>query len=110
MTNETLAPEAKRSLLSTDYRTLNYVTGPLIFVQDVEGVAYNEMVAILIFVVFLYAVPETPRWLAARGMESQALAVLDRIGGAEYAEQQMKEIRNSLSGATDNDWTRAPEP
>jgi flagellar biosynthesis/type III secretory pathway ATPase len=34
------------SLLSTDYRTLNYVTGPLIFVNDVHGVAYNEMVAI----------------------------------------------------------------
>ena len=37
---------ARRSLLSTDYRTLSYVTGPLIFVQDVKDVAYNEMVAI----------------------------------------------------------------
>jgi V/A-type H+/Na+-transporting ATPase subunit B len=37
----------RRSLLSTDYRTLNYVTGPLIFVNDVHGVAYNEMVSIL---------------------------------------------------------------
>lgn len=36
-----------RSLLSTDYRTLNYVTGPLVFVNDVHGVAYNEMVSIL---------------------------------------------------------------
>ncbi len=33
-------------LLSIDYRTLNYVTGPLIFVNDVDDVAYNEMVAI----------------------------------------------------------------
>lgn len=37
----------KRSLLSTEYRTLSYVTGPLIFVNNVHGVAYNEMVAIL---------------------------------------------------------------
>lgn len=36
----------RSSLLSTDYRTLSYVTGPLIFVNDVHGVAYNEMVAI----------------------------------------------------------------
>jgi V/A-type H+-transporting ATPase subunit B len=39
--------EAPRlSLLSTDHRTLNYVTGPLIFVHNVHGVAYNEMVSI----------------------------------------------------------------
>ena len=36
-----------RSLLSTEYRTLTYVTGPLIFVENVHGVAYNEMVAVL---------------------------------------------------------------
>jgi V/A-type H+-transporting ATPase subunit B len=36
-----------RSLLSTEYRTLSYVTGPLIFVENVHDVAYNEMVAIL---------------------------------------------------------------
>ncbi|MCL2503672.1 MAG: V-type ATP synthase subunit B [Coriobacteriia bacterium] len=35
------------SLLSTDYRTLSYITGPLIFVQNVKGVAYNEIVDIL---------------------------------------------------------------
>jgi V/A-type H+-transporting ATPase subunit B len=36
-----------RSLLSVEYRTLTYVTGPLIFVENVHGVAYNEMVAVL---------------------------------------------------------------
>jgi len=36
-----------RPLLSTEYRTLTYVTGPLIFVENVHGVAYNEMVAVL---------------------------------------------------------------
>src|SRR5664279_5565622 len=46
MTPETAAA-SHRTLLSVDYRTLNYVTGPLIFVQDVAGVAYNEMVSIL---------------------------------------------------------------
>jgi len=46
--NTTVAPEAPaRSLLSVDYRTINYVTGPLLFVHNVHGVAYNEMVAIM---------------------------------------------------------------
>ncbi|MFU8891734.1 MAG: V-type ATP synthase subunit B [Anaerosomatales bacterium] len=40
-----MAPKA-RPLVSTDYRTLSYVTGPLIFVENVHGVAYDEMVAI----------------------------------------------------------------
>ncbi len=35
-----------RSLLTTEHRTLDYVTGPLIFVRNVADVAYNEMVAI----------------------------------------------------------------
>jgi V/A-type H+-transporting ATPase subunit B len=36
----------RRSLLSTDYRTVEYVTGPLVFVHNVHNVAYNEMVSI----------------------------------------------------------------
>jgi len=43
-TAEAAAP--RRSLLSTDYRTLEYVTGPLVFVHNVHNVAYNEMVSI----------------------------------------------------------------
>ena len=69
----------------------------------------SEMVAILVFVVFLYMIPETPRWLAARGMEPQALAVLDRIGGPEYAGQQMQEIRKSLFAETGT-WRELLEP
>ncbi|HZL05068.1 MAG TPA: V-type ATP synthase subunit B, partial [Coriobacteriia bacterium] len=44
-----MTPQAltERSLLSIEYRTVNYVTGPLIFVEDVHSVAYNEMVAIV---------------------------------------------------------------
>ena len=34
------------SLVSTEYRTLSYITGPLIFVENVSDVAYNEMVRI----------------------------------------------------------------
>jgi len=44
---ETMTTETpKRSLVSTDYRTVSYVTGPLVFVNQVSGVAYNEMVAL----------------------------------------------------------------
>ena len=45
-TTETPAETPKRSLVSTDYRTISYVTGPLVFVRNVHDVAYNEMVGI----------------------------------------------------------------
>ncbi len=69
----------------------------------------SELVAILGFLAFLVLVPETPRWLAAHGMESQALSVLERIGGMEYAQHQMQEIHASLSEETGK-WQELLEP
>jgi V/A-type H+/Na+-transporting ATPase subunit B len=43
---EVATTEKRVSLLSTEYATISYVTGPLVFVNDVHGVAYNEMVSI----------------------------------------------------------------
>lgn len=45
MTRESLM---ERSLLTIEYQTVNYVTGPLVFVENVHGVSYNEMVAIVL--------------------------------------------------------------
>ncbi len=44
-----MAPEATlgHSLLSVEYQTVSYVTGPLVFVENVHDVAYNEMVSIV---------------------------------------------------------------
>jgi len=43
---EVAIKEKHASLLSTEYSTISYVTGPLVFVNNVHGVAYNEMVSI----------------------------------------------------------------
>jgi SP family sugar porter-like MFS transporter len=42
-------------------------------------------------------VPESPRWLAKRGHIATARAVLNRIGGAGYAERTLAEIQASLA-------------
>jgi len=39
--------EKKAPLLSVNYETINYVTGPLVFVENVHGVSYGEMVEII---------------------------------------------------------------
>ncbi|KAF0207803.1 MAG: V-type ATP synthase subunit B [Actinomycetota bacterium] len=45
MTREATAFD--RSLMSVEYQTVSYVTGPLVFVENVHDVSYNEMVAIV---------------------------------------------------------------
>jgi SP family xylose:H+ symportor-like MFS transporter len=42
-------------------------------------------------------IPESPRWLVARGEETAALGVLERIGGREYARIELASIHSSLN-------------
>lgn len=56
-----------------------------------------EVVPAVIFILLLLAVPESPRWLAQKGREDQARAVLERIGGAEHASTELAAIREAGS-------------
>ena len=49
----------------------------------------------LLFLAATFFVPESPRWLAARGRHRQALGVLRRLGGESYASQVMSELRTA---------------
>jgi SP family arabinose:H+ symporter-like MFS transporter len=69
----------------------------------------SEMIPVAMFLGFLFFIPETPRWLAARGREKEALAVLTRIDGEKYALQEIGEIRNSLREETGS-WSELFQP
>jgi SP family sugar porter-like MFS transporter len=47
----------------------------------------------IVFFAATLAVPESPRWLASRGRNQQALRVLKRLGGDAYAQQVMEDFR-----------------
>jgi SP family xylose:H+ symportor-like MFS transporter len=51
----------------------------------------------LVFLLLLFLVPETPRYLMLRGNETGARAVLNKLVTNAEAEQEMTEIRASLS-------------
>ncbi|MCX6865871.1 MAG: sugar porter family MFS transporter [Verrucomicrobia bacterium] len=54
------------------------------------------VVPALLFLGFMFVVPETPRWLAKMGRDEDALAVLSRVDGTEYARGEMAVIRETL--------------
>jgi SP family arabinose:H+ symporter-like MFS transporter len=49
-----------------------------------------------VFFVALFFVPESPRWLIEKGLTSQAVAVLGRIGGAQYAQAEAVQIKSGI--------------
>ena len=50
----------------------------------------------ILYFLLLFFVPESPRWLARRSREEEALSVLRRVGGEEHAQSELKEIKESL--------------
>ena len=53
----------------------------------------------VLFFIGLFFIPESPRWMIKAGFREKALAVLDRIGGAEFAAKETSEIELSLTDA-----------
>ena len=60
----------------------------------------SEIVPIIFFVIFLLFVPRSPRWLAQKNHHDEALQVLTRIDGPEYASSELKGIKASLAEET----------
>ncbi len=60
----------------------------------------SEIPAILALMAGLFVVPESPRWLAAKGRNDEALDILGRINGPAEAARELGEIRAELSEET----------
>jgi sugar porter (SP) family MFS transporter len=54
----------------------------------------------VVFTVFSFLIPETPRWLMKVGRTADAMQVLTKVGGAAVAEKEMKEIQNAIAEET----------
>ncbi|MDA3867346.1 MAG: sugar porter family MFS transporter [Salinivirgaceae bacterium] len=53
------------------------------------------------FFVLTFFLPESPRWLMKAGRADKAFPTLNKIGGEEYARQEMANIQNTLDDVTD---------
>lgn len=59
---------------------------------------WMEIVPIVVFGVALLFIPESPRYLAARGLRDRAAMVLGKLYGAEEGARKVVEIEASLAG------------
>jgi SP family arabinose:H+ symporter-like MFS transporter len=55
-----------------------------------------EIVPAFIFLILLFTIPESPRWLIQAGRETEARQILNRIGGAEHAVAEVAAVKEVL--------------
>ena len=59
---------------------------------------FSETIPGVIFLVLLFFVPESPRWLVMQSKENKAIAILTKINGKKIAEQVLTEIKETVTG------------
>lgn len=52
------------------------------------------------FFILATLIPESPRWLAMKGKDDAAFAVLSKIGGADYAYEELQSVKEANSRET----------
>jgi SP family sugar porter-like MFS transporter len=57
---------------------------------------WAEIIPAGLFFLFMWFVPESPRWLVKRAQSDKARAILKRIGGEIYSKETTSEIESSL--------------
>jgi sugar porter (SP) family MFS transporter len=61
-----------------------------------------EALPAILYLLALGFVPESPRWLAMKGREEEALRILERVSGPEQARLAVREVHASLARESDS--------
>lgn len=72
-----------------------------LFVEELwRGMFGTEIPIAILFLVLLFFVPETPRWLISKGRYDEAESIMEKINGRVYALSQMTEIKDLVQDET----------
>ena len=64
----------------------------------------SQGVPVAFLIIGLLVVPESPRWLAAKGYKDRALSVLKRINGERHAQQELDAITLDINSSATGLW------
>ena len=70
----------------------------------------SELVPSLLFLLFIFFIPESPRWLIQKGHTNKALAVLHKINREEDVSQVQAEIQESFQQEDKKQWKLLVNP
>ena len=107
-----IAPASRRGVLVTFYQ-LAIVTGFFVvflatyFIgagfTEAENVSvgwrwmfWSELIPCLLFLVFTFFIPRSPRWLVLKGREDEARRVLEMLHEPDAAAKELESIKNSI--------------
>ncbi|NOQ92461.1 MAG: sugar porter family MFS transporter [Flavobacteriaceae bacterium] len=107
-----IAPAEKRGNLVTFYQLAIVIGFFVVFLAtyfignnltEAENIQFgwrhmfwSELIPAGLFLVLLFFVPKSPRWLMTKGREDEALNILTRIHGEDIANKEIVEIRDSI--------------
>ncbi len=107
-----IAPAKKRGTLVTYYQLAVVIGFFVVFLAtyfiganltEEQNIAYgwrhmfwSELLPAAAFLVLLFFVPKSPRWLMIKGREGEAKTILTQIHGKEVAEKEFVEIQESI--------------
>lgn len=108
-----IAPADRRGMLVTLYQLaivigINLIYFVNLLIAGAGDEAWNinmgwrymlgsEVIPAVCFLVALFFVPESPRWMASKGRDEEALDVLAKVNGESKAKEVLKEIKETLS-------------
>ena len=76
-----------------------------------RGMLGCETIPDIIFLLVIFFIPESPRWLIVKGQDSKALGILQHIYGSdEEASNGLSETKSSIQGEVKTEWKTLLEP
>ncbi len=115
-----IAPANKRGMLVSLYQLAIVVGINIVFFANYMIAASNtvqwnidvgwrymlgsETIPAVLFLLALFLVPESPRWLSKKGRDTEAFDVLSKINSNEVATRVLGEIKASLDNETGTFW------
>ncbi len=76
-----------------------------IFAEEVWRAMFgSEILPAMLFFITMFFVPESPRWLAAKGKNQQAGAILAKINGDSIAEKELASINKAIANEEKGSW------